>query len=115
MLNIDYTPEQRRSIADDLRRALPLIWTGIGPMRSDQTRFICRAIAIAGVRGEFDPTNLAQRVVRDRLGKAPTLWRWLMSQGIDRRELTNRNVQAHRIAWVKLLIEEFDPQSKEAP
>ena len=70
-------------------------------------QFICNAIS------ESKNTNLAKRIatniIQTRLGGGRvTMNCWLTSQGISDEHLTYRNVQAHRLAWLKALVEEFD-------
>lgn len=96
-----YTKTQRRQIALAFRDAKSRLWDGKSTC-FDKEQWICHAIGF-GVSGD-----LARGVVEARLGDAAFLTQWLEWQGVvfDRRDAAR--IQAHRHAWLDLLIKEFE-------
>lgn len=73
-------------------------------------RYICDALGKMYSSGEISETRWAQAVgiIQRRLGSRNCdLGDWLISQGVPEDELTFSRMQAHRLAWLDRLVEEF--------
>jgi hypothetical protein len=99
----------RKAIAAAFRAAKPLLWDGAS---NGGERFICHAINESNHSARF----AAMRVIQERLNCAQrgcySLCRWLEFQGIAWRHLTPKRLQAHRHAWLDMLIAEFEGEEK---
>lgn len=85
------------------------LWDGcIARHKFEQAR-ICDALFNAWCDGKLSERTCdrARILVMRRLDGALSLRYWLQSQGIPYDDLTIANVQAHRLAWCKLLEAEF--------
>lgn len=103
-MSAQHTPAQRKQIAAAFRSARPFLWSGMGIKGPGQTDAICFAIEKAmheAAKGAID-------VISERLGAHAFLWSWLVEQGISRSDMTPERMQAHRHAWLDLLIKEFE-------
>jgi len=72
---------------------------------SYKTPYICFAIGrtVAAARHK----DALRKLIMRRLEGEGSLEFWLLSKGVSRREFTRERVQAHRHAWVDMLIAEF--------
>lgn len=71
--------------------------------------FICNAVSRVGKYNTHCAAiadHVINNIITARIGQG-TLGGWLMSQGVKKAELTYAKMQAHRHAWIDLLIEEF--------
>jgi hypothetical protein len=82
--------------------------------RSIKNQYICHAIQDMNVRDgtkwmhRLTPGGAAAvNMIAKRLSPVESLDGWLQRQGIPEEELTWENMQAHRHAWLKMLINEF--------
>ena len=104
-----FTKAQRAQFVRQLEACKPFLWDGKSSWGLKQTRYICIAVAY----GADDPklklkyAVTLRREIERRLENTCTLGVWLRNQGIPIADLTDVRVQAHRHAWVDLLIEEF--------
>ena len=99
------TKRERLAIARAFQECKKYLWLGPGTVcPTGGSSFICHAL---GAWGEKSGTDPAREVIEARLGDCRTLESWLHEQGITSKKLTDEKVQAHRHAWVDLLIEEF--------
>jgi hypothetical protein len=77
---------------------------------SIKNQYICYAIEDSNQNAKLVTTEggqLAVKLIAERIWPAFSLESWVMQQGIPEEELTWENMQAHRHAWLKLLIKEF--------
>ena len=101
-------PVTNKQIADIFRKALP----NIARNRScgdEGFTYICWAIEDIP-RGGWRKRQAAKNVIMSRLAPYSTMADWLQQQLGTRkftRVYTYERMQAHRIAWLKQLIEEF--------
>lgn len=82
------------------------IWDGTSS-EVDYSEFICITLVMLAAQ-DFISKRTAQqcaKIVRDRVGS--TLEEWLVKQGVPYTEFTPRRLQAHRKAWLDMLIKEF--------
>lgn len=110
-----YTKTEREQIAEAFSEALALLWDG----ESEESKkrlcqegslsaceYICNILnhlSRCGVEG----AEKAKTVVMWRLGGYTTFYSWLMANGVEYEEMSDRNVQAHKKAWLRMLVEEF--------
>ena len=80
-----------------------------------KARFICHAISLAACKRFItnDDYVRVRNIVEERLGRHDTLEGWLESKGVISRKhvLTDEDrdhIQAHRHAWMDLMIAEFE-------
>lgn len=99
-----YPFEERRQIAAAFRAAKSRLARDEADVRNGRERFICFALAMARHAASDD----ASRIVGDRLGRSYSLGGWLKTHGVEEREITLDRLQAHRHAWLDLLIKEFE-------
>lgn len=97
----------RKQLVEVFKEAKDWLWDG-GPKFKlfPKSRYIC--VAINGCR--YLPRahrESATAIVSKRLQGAPTLKGWLIDKGIPEEDMTTERMQAHRHAWLDLLIEEF--------
>ena len=104
-----FTKAQKAKFVRQLEACKPFLWDGKSPWGREQTRYICIAVACGAddlkLKSEYAGT--LRREIGRRLENTHTLRRWLRNQGIPVADLTEARLQAHRHAWVDLLIEEF--------
>lgn len=98
-----------------LRRLSPVIVNR--RRRGEKYRFICHAIADVDNLRNNKPTPAqieAKRIVMVRLRGGHTLENWLVRRGFDpwKGDDSGRRIQAHRKAWLKLLIAEFEEKAR---
>lgn len=102
-----YTDKQRAGIAAAFRAAKPLLWDG-APDRPGQHDFICFALDATAYRYR----HTARNIVRERLDGYLSMCTWLARQGVRKKQMTPTRVQAHRHAWLDMLIAEFEAPAK---
>ena len=70
---------------------------------------ICTALCRASDRRKITVKvrKRCQEIISQRIDKCPTFESWLISKGVKNAELTRQRMQAHRHAWLDLLIKEF--------
>ena len=104
-----FTKAQKAEFVHQLEACKPFLWDGTSSWGLKQTRYICTAVAYGADDLKLKlkyPVTLPREIER-RLGKDCSLGDWLRNQGIPSASMTDARVQAHRHAWVDLLIEEF--------
>ena len=99
-----------KEIAAGFAAAKKYLWDGVSP----QTRVyspihICTALARASDRRKItvEVRKHCQEIITQRIDRHPTFESWLISVGVKNTELTRQRIQAHRHAWLDLLIKEF--------
>jgi hypothetical protein len=91
-----------------LEAAKKYLWDGVltshGCIPFDRERYIC--ICLLNSDDVGDVTKL-RSVIESRLDGAADLDNWLALNGVPYYERTDKRLQAHRLAWINKLIEEF--------
>lgn len=98
-----------KEIAAGFAAAKKYLWDGVSPQTLVYLPIhICIAIDRAANKGKITlkTRNACKNVIASRLNTS-TLSGWLKSQGITITEADKPKVQAHRHAWLDLLIKEF--------
>lgn len=92
-----------KDIAEAFRQAKKILWT-------TREGFICFAITDADYDGRNpEAVSAAKKVIEERLGKFYSLRGWLLARDVLREDIKDPpRMQAHRHAWLDLLIEEFE-------
>ena len=79
-----------------------LAWSNKELIRNE---FICNAIEVSS---SHPKANLLIKEISNRMGGKQTMRLWLNEvHGISWHALNSKNLQAHRHAWVDMLIEEY--------
>ena len=100
-----YTREQKQRMAEAFRKAAAVLTLENTPGYDVRRTYICLAIEVTEDRSTV---RLCRDLIRSRLDGRGTFRDWLQYEArIDPSELTYEAVQQHRLAWLKLLIEEF--------
>lgn len=100
------TKTQKRSMAEAFRKAAAVLTLEKTPGYNVRRVYIC--LAIEDVESDHHTAERCCKLIEQRLGQYFTLDTWLMGEAkIPRTELTFEAVQQHRLAWLKLLAEEF--------
>ena len=82
----------------------------------DGADYICHAISAGDTNNESyypksEAASKAVEIIEMRLGHeyfdTLTLEEWLHKNGVPPYEITYKKMQAHRLAWLNMLIEEF--------
>ena len=104
-----FTKAQRAQFVRQLEACKPFLWDGKSSWGFKQTRYICIAVAYGAddLKLKLEYAVTLRREIARRLENTSTLSSWLLDQGIPPDDLTEARLQAHRHAWVDLLIEEF--------
>ena len=104
-----YTKRDRKALVKALREGKKFLWDGRSPRPPGQDRMICFAIGIANSSGCVSERarSLCTNLISQRLDGCSGLRTWLRNQGIPESQITNERLQAHRHAWLDLLIAEF--------
>ena len=108
--------KQRQEVSDVFYDAIDDLWDGHGSVSGYergqfQEKYICYIL-----ESNFDTTKIsninirALKIIRDRLEGCNTLEEWLMSKGVPESDLTDENVQTHRIDWLYMLHYEFSEE-----
>ena len=95
-----------------LKAAKAQLWDGKDPT-ARLSRHICVALLDAaeelGGHFAYAAADRMRGIIMERLSGTQTLPRWLRIQhGVNPNDLTDERVQAHRHAWVDLLIAEHE-------
>lgn len=110
-----YTETEREQIAQAFSTALDLLWDGESEdskkrLYPEGSRTACEYIcdilshlSRCGIKGAEE----ARTVVLERIGGYSTFFSWLLSNGVRYEEMSDKNVQAHKKAWLRMLVEEF--------
>lgn len=104
---------RRAKIAYAFECAKQYLWSGRGRRPIGQSSdFICHCLSRAHDTGEIngDVYEEAKHVVMSRLQGYSTLDSWLWNQEV--KGVSVRKKQAHRLAWLNLLIKEFQGPAK---
>ena len=89
------------------RRAKRQLLNEISAPSSTEAGFICSCIR--RVRAPWPDKHRALRVIRERMGGCMALGDWLRYEhDVPDEDITATLVQAHRTAWLDLLIAEFE-------
>lgn len=102
-----FTKAQRAQFVRQLEACKPFLWDGKSSWGFKQTMYICIAVAYGADDLKLKYAGILRREIERRLENASTLSSWLLDQGTPPDDLTEARLQAHRHAWVDLLIEEF--------
>lgn len=104
-----------KQISKAFCKAIPYLNSGLGGYK---TEYICHAIRQADVystTNHFKPISPVAKqaitIIESRLAGnniRRTMRGWLRKNGVSESELTWEKVQAHRHAWLKMLITEFE-------
>ena len=101
-----YTREQKQRMAEAFRKAAAVLTLENIPGYNVRRVYIC--LAIDEAESDYHTAERCCKLIEQRLGQYFTLDTWLTGEAkIPRTELTFEAVQQHRLAWLKLLIEEF--------
>ena len=105
----EYTTEDRKALVKAFREGKKFLWDGKSPQAPWTDNTIGFAIALAERAGAVTPRagTLAANLIQRRLGCHTVMRNWLEDRGVPRGDLTDERVQAHRHAWLDLLIAEF--------
>jgi hypothetical protein len=98
----------RKAIAAAFRAAKSLLWDGAPSFYADKFTFICNAL----VDSRHEARHAASDVIRIRLSPFNFLNQWLKHKGIDAEDYPPERLQAHRHAWLDMLIAEFEGEEK---
>ena len=102
---MEYTKTQKRKMVAAFKRATKTLRLRRNIATVEGHTYICLAIAVTEDRSTV---RLCCDLIRSRLDGWGTFRDWLQYEArIDPSELTYEAVQQHRLAWLKLLIEEF--------
>lgn len=116
---MEYTKTERKEIARLFKDAKAFLsHDNDGTYVSDVSYHICSSISLAANssgRHRLHTVRRAKSIISERLDGYGTFVQWLMNQSPKiRREVkqdisinSGRKVQAHRHAWLDMLIEEF--------
>lgn len=101
-----YAPQTRAAIRKAFAVAKDYLADG-ETFNEQRTKFICLALDEAERRDRCSAlgARLARNIINNRLGRNMTLDGWLRDEGV--RNFSYRRLQAHRHAWLNLLIKEF--------
>lgn len=101
-----------RMVVRVLTAAKEHLWDGTGPQLAGKVRYICNAVHRTDGRRRSGAWGIAASEIKDmittRINHCATLEAWLREQGIDHDTITPIAIQAHRLAWIDILIEEFN-------
>ena len=89
----------------ELAEAFKVAQQRLASLTSSET-YIC--VALNNSHRDPAVVCLAHKIISSRLEGTHTLRRWLSSKGVPAQELTGTRLRAHRIAWLDLLIKEFE-------
>ena len=99
-----------KEIAAGFAAAKKYLWDGVSSqIRVYSPEHICIALSCAFDRRKITVKvrERCQEIISQRIDECPTLESWLNSKGVKNTELTRQRMQAHRHAWLDLLIKEF--------
>jgi hypothetical protein len=98
----------RKAIAAAFRAAKQELWDGSPSTCLDKFRYICNALDST----KSNAKEAAKAVIGSRLMPERFLYTWLMTKGIDADDYPPECLQAHRHAWLDMLIAEFEGEEK---
>ena len=100
-----------KEIAAGFAAAKKYLWDGVSPqiVMFHLPAPICTALARASDRRKITVKvrKRCKEIIAQRIDRLSTLESWLNSKGVKNAELTRQRMQAHRHAWLDLLIKEF--------
>lgn len=104
---------KRSQIAFAFECAKQYLWTEGGLTPKGKSPFICHALYEAESRGEIQTEvySAAKKIVMQRLDGHYSLGDWLTDRGVSSYSVTARKMGAHRLAWLNMLIKEFQGPS----
>lgn len=108
--------KQRQEVSDVFYDAIDDLWDGHGSVSGYergqfQEQFICYILDANTDSVKLYNTSMrAKKIITDRLEGCNTLEEWLMTKGVPESDLTDENVQAHRIEWLYMLHYEFSEE-----
>ena len=107
-MSTKYTRRERADILKALKAAKQFLWDGKG-IPAGKQGMICFCIDMAYIQRLISASGAtsAQKMIMGRLEGNGGMYGFLRNQGISKNELTYERVQAHRLAWLDLLITEF--------
>lgn len=98
----------RKAIAAAFRAAKQELWDGSPSTYFDKFTYICNALDST----KSNATEAAKVAIRSRLMPERFLDTWLKRKGIDAEDYPPECLQAHRHAWLDMLIAEFEGEEK---
>lgn len=98
-----YTKTQRQNLVKVFEAAKLFLWDGSNSSYGIKKEYICHAIERTNLPG----AHMAKLLVMRRLDGYYTFYNWLVRHGVSSFAITETRMQAHRLAWLNLLIEEF--------
>lgn len=109
---MNVSKDEAKDIVVALKLAKLQLWDDIGEnIEYGHVSYICVALDLVThdwCRDRRRAVGLIKYIIGERMGERITMASWLKyTAGIPANELTLERVQAHRHAWVDLLIEEF--------
>ena len=99
-----------KEIAAGFAAAKEYLWDGVSSQIPVYLPIhICIALFFASNRRKITVKvrKHCQEIITQRLDRQPTFESWLISVGVKNTEITHQRMQAHRQAWLDLLIKEF--------
>ena len=99
-----------KEIAAGFAAAKKYLWDGVSPqVLVYSPMHICIALSRATDKRKITGKvrKRCQEIIAQRMGGRGALESWLTFHGIKNTELTHQRMQAHRHAWLDLLIKEF--------
>ena len=103
-------PVTNKEIAAGFVAAKKYLWDGVSPQIPVYLPMcICTALVRASDKRKITVKvrKHCQEIIAQRIDRRVTLESWLISKGVKHAELTHQRIQAHRHAWLDLLIKEF--------
>ena len=99
-----------KEIAAGFAAAKQYLWDGVSPQIPVYLPIhICVALTCAYDKRKITVKvrERCQEIIAQRIDRLSTFESWLICKGIKNTELTRQRMQAHRHAWLDLLIKEF--------
>jgi hypothetical protein len=94
-----------------IAKAKKYLWDGLddSELNFPVTEFICYAVKRAANRpSEYGLAQTFRDDIEVRMHPCNNLWSWLVHEArIPTKDLTHLTVQAHRLAWMNQLINEY--------
>lgn len=110
-----YTKRQCLDLATAFEKAAELLWTPCRGNRWDDmaynNEFIChvmRRLTLDGVPMAAE----AGQIVCDRLDNSATFYGWLFCKGVPHEDMSDENVQQHKLDWLRMLTDEFNEKAR---
>lgn len=105
--------KQRQEVSDVFYDAIDDLWDGHGSVSGYergqfQEKYICYILERNyDTVKSYNINNRAKKIIIERLEGHGCLEEWLMTKGVPENDLTDENVQSHRIKWLERLSYEF--------